>query len=143
MNVASFRASCATAAPSAPETPVAPAHNIDPDTEQASPASQAAPAQDETTEPELVATPVTPSSPASAEPEQGPVFGDVFNETEVDDDEDRTDTTTPKRKGFLTRTVLPYPTHFWPKPWKRSFKRWAAKRTQEESVEQETPQAAE
>jgi len=124
----------------APETPIAPAHKIDPVTEQAPPISEAAPDQVDAAEPELVAAPAAPS-PAPAEPEQAPVFGDVFNETQ--DDEDRANTKQPKRKSFLTRTVLPYPTHFWPKPWKRSFKRWTAKRVQEESVEQETSQAAE
>jgi hypothetical protein len=28
-----------------------------------------------------------------------------------------------RKKTFLTRTVIPYPTHFWPKSWKRAFKR--------------------
>ncbi|WP_425408317.1 EAL domain-containing protein [Hyphococcus sp.] len=28
-----------------------------------------------------------------------------------------------KRKSFLKRTVVPYPTHFWPKSWKRAWRR--------------------
>jgi hypothetical protein len=26
-------------------------------------------------------------------------------------------------KGFLQRTVIPYPTHFWPKSWKHAWRR--------------------
>ena len=32
------------------------------------------------------------------------------------------------RKPFLKRTVLPYPTHFWPKSWARRYRRWTVKR---------------
>lgn len=28
-----------------------------------------------------------------------------------------------RRKSFLSRTVIPYPTHFWPRSWKRAWKR--------------------
>ncbi|MEQ8936666.1 MAG: EAL domain-containing protein, partial [Amphiplicatus sp.] len=28
-----------------------------------------------------------------------------------------------QRKNFLKRTILPYPTHFWPKSWKRAWRR--------------------
>ena len=40
-----------------------------------------------------------------------------------------------KRKGFLARTVFPYPTHFWPKPWKRSYQRWTSKRAPDTTVQ--------
>ena len=73
---------------SAPETPAAtPAQHIDLDTEQTPPTSEAAPVRGDSAEPELVATPSS-SSTVSAESEQGPVFGDVFNETQDDDDEE-------------------------------------------------------
>lgn len=44
-------------------------------------------------------------------------------------------TKTPARKSFLKRTVLPYPTHFWPKAWKRSYRRLTAKQPVEETVQ--------
>ncbi len=44
-------------------------------------------------------------------------------------------TKTPARKSFLKRTVLPYPTHFWPKAWKRSYLRLMTKQPVEETVQ--------
>lgn len=44
-------------------------------------------------------------------------------------------TKTPTRKSFLKRTVLPYPTHFWPKAWKRSYRRLMTKQPVEETVQ--------
>lgn len=34
-----------------------------------------------------------------------------------------------KPKSFLKRTVIPYPTHFWPKSWKRAWRRNARQQT--------------
>lgn len=129
-------------APPAADMPAAPAQNIDFGTEEAAPTSEKPPARDEIAEPELVASSVA-SSPAQATPEPEPAFGDVFNEAQADDQEDHAETKPHKQRSFLKRTVLPYPTHFWPKPWKRSFKRWTAKTSQEGDVQQEMAQAAE
>ncbi len=51
----------------------------------------------------------------------GDIIGDLHQE------EDPAPVATPpkarKRKSFLRRTVIPYPTHFWPKSWKRAMRR--------------------
>jgi EAL domain-containing protein (putative c-di-GMP-specific phosphodiesterase class I) len=47
----------------------------------------------------------------------------------------------PVRKSFLTRTVLPYPTHFWPKSWSRRYRRWTTKRAANDTATiNETPE---
>ena len=33
-----------------------------------------------------------------------------------------------RRKNFLQRTVIPYPTHFWPRSWRRAWKRRASEK---------------
>lgn len=75
---------------------------------------------DRLTPPEAVA-----EAPAAAAPDN--------NEDDLDDEGPQIfgKRQTPARKSFLKRTVLPYPTHFWPKGWKRSYRRLTAKRSAE------------
>jgi len=47
-----------------------------------------------------------------------------------------------RRKSFLKRTVLPYPTYFWPKSWARRYRRMTTKRPANDMPEN-TVQAAE
>lgn len=67
--------------------------------------------------------PATQIQPRRA-PEE--IFGDLHEEE--DDDAPEAAPKQRKRKSFLKRTVIPYPTHFWPKSWKRAWRsRKAAK----------------
>lgn len=40
-----------------------------------------------------------------------------------------------RRKSFLSRTVIPYPTHFWPRSWKRAWKRRGSAQRRREATD--------
>lgn len=69
-------------------------------------------------------------APAQPETPSEDLIGDLHKE-----DAPSIDRPKPKRKkSFLRRTVIPYPTHFWPKSWKRAWRKRQANK--ENSSEQ-------
>lgn len=122
------------AAPAAPRAPVAPAERPQAQTPQGKASEVRAP---------QTKTPESPPSAPVRDPQpaiEAPLFADPTKKTVLGDlHSDAPDTTAPvrRRKPFLKRTVVPISRHFWPKSWRRAWKRRAAAR----AVEQ--PQAAE
>jgi EAL domain-containing protein (putative c-di-GMP-specific phosphodiesterase class I) len=67
-----------------------------------------------------------PAQEVTKAPDDDSLLGDLHREPE----EEATATAARRKKGFLTRTVIPYPTYFWPRSWKRRYHRWIEARHQ-------------